>query len=564
MTLLLTGGMHSSLQHALGSLSQVDVAVITLAAAFASHLCFRHFEPRNLLPIATLLGLVPALLSLPVSFHVNSPFIAVLVAFAAYNSFLVALTLAYRLSPLHPLAKYPGPVMARASKWWAAYVHSRGLMHRYVKSLHERYGDVVRVGPNELSIRDASIIHRVLGPGGLPKGPRWEGRPKPEALIEQRDPVLHLQQRKSWNLAFSSTALKEYETVVARRTRQLVARLQGIILDSGQKDGAAVDVCAWMNFFTTDFMGDMAFGGGFELMRDGGDKEGLWTLLQSNIYISSSLAHIPYILPVLNAIFGDKGSIQRARNFGKERVVERLTVGAQRKDLFYHLSGEELPEKERPQVGAIAQNGLLAIIAGSDTTSSTLTTMIYYLMRYPEAYQHLQKEVDAAFPSGEEPLDVVKLSRMEWLNGCINEALRLQPAVAGGSQRRVVKGKGATVLGDHMIPEDTQLFIHTYSIQRDPRNFHTPDAFLPQRWFSKGAPAGVHNPAAFIPFSYGPTICAGKNLAILEMRMVLCWIIRCFHFSRVSDVNLEEWEEGMKDWFVAHQEPLNARISLRG
>jgi hypothetical protein len=52
----------------------------------------------------------------------------------------------YRLSPFHPLAKYPGPVIAKTSKLWAAYVCARGDLHRYYKNLHNRYGDVVRVG----------------------------------------------------------------------------------------------------------------------------------------------------------------------------------------------------------------------------------------------------------------------------------------------------------------------------------------------------------------------------------------------------------------------------------
>ena len=71
-----------------------------------------------------------------------------------------------------------------------AYLGAKGDMHRRFKSLHDRYGDVVRVGwckryslhacsvaqlligPNALSFRDSSLIHPVLGQGGLPKGPR--------------------------------------------------------------------------------------------------------------------------------------------------------------------------------------------------------------------------------------------------------------------------------------------------------------------------------------------------------------------------------------------------------
>jgi cytochrome P450 len=279
--------------------------------------------------------------------------------------------------------------------------------------------------------------------------------------------------------------------------------------------------------------------------------------------ISSAVGHIPYVVPPLLAIIGEKSPLVRFRTFCREQVLKRLRMGANRRDLFYYLSGEELPESERPSAAQLAEDGQLAIIAGSDTTSSVLTAAIYYLLRNPVAYERLQAEMDSAFPSGEEPLDVTRLSQMEWLNGCINETLRLQPPVPSGSQRTVNKGKGTKVLGKLIIPEETQLVLHTYSIHRDPRNFHTPDAFLPERWFSTGAPIGEHNITAFFPFSYGPTICAGKNLGLMEMRMLLCWVLRRFRFSEVPGVNLEEWEGKIQDWFVVHQAPLLVSVSLR-
>ena len=153
-----------------------------------SHLIFRFFEPRTLVSCVALLFVIPALLSQPISYTGHPFHAAVPVAFTTYIGALIFFTLAYRLSPLHPLAKYPGPAIAKTSKWWAAYISAKGDSHRYYKQLHDRYGDVVRIGqhqsppfvmstdppsgPNELSICDASLIHTVLGQGGLPKGPR--------------------------------------------------------------------------------------------------------------------------------------------------------------------------------------------------------------------------------------------------------------------------------------------------------------------------------------------------------------------------------------------------------
>ena len=69
-----------------------------------------------------------------------------MLTFVAYGSAVTSFTLMYRLSPFHPLAKYPGPAIAKTSKLWAAYLNFKGDLHRFYKSLHERYGDVVRVG----------------------------------------------------------------------------------------------------------------------------------------------------------------------------------------------------------------------------------------------------------------------------------------------------------------------------------------------------------------------------------------------------------------------------------
>jgi len=162
-----------------------------------------------------------------------------------------------------------------------------------------------------------------------------------------------------------------------------------------------------------------------------------WAICVSHYFlsISSAIAHISYVTPFLIAITGQNGTLQRNREFGRESVFKRMEVGANRKDLFYHLvcqliqsdttsphscqSGEELPESERPAIDDVAQDGLLAIVAGSDTTSNTLAAVLCFLLRNPEAYERLQEEVDAAFPSGEEPVDVQILSHMEWLNGCM-------------------------------------------------------------------------------------------------------------------------------------------------
>lgn len=61
---------------------------------------------------------------------------------------------------------------------------------------------------------------------------------------------MHMQQRKPWNRAFSSTAMKEYEVIVATRSRQLIGCLENLVCGSDRKEGVVLDVGAWLNYFT--------------------------------------------------------------------------------------------------------------------------------------------------------------------------------------------------------------------------------------------------------------------------------------------------------------------------
>ena len=68
-----------------------------------------------------------------------------------YLATLVISTVVYRLSPFHPLARYPGPIGPRMSKFWMAFKCLGGSQHRYIQSLHHKHGDVVRTGTFTLS-----------------------------------------------------------------------------------------------------------------------------------------------------------------------------------------------------------------------------------------------------------------------------------------------------------------------------------------------------------------------------------------------------------------------------
>lgn len=109
------------------------------------------------------------------------------------------------------------------------------------------------LGPNEVSIRDVNAVNPLMGSDGLPKGPVWNGRiPESEvkALIALSGHE-HTRRRKPWSRAFNSAALKGYEEIIHRRATILGQQL-------GKRMGQTVDLARWINFFTFDFMSEMA------------------------------------------------------------------------------------------------------------------------------------------------------------------------------------------------------------------------------------------------------------------------------------------------------------------
>ena len=95
--------------------------------------------------MSTLLIGIPLSLSTLLKAHLG-PLRSVGFAFALYYITLAASIICYRLSPFHPLAKYPGPLPAKVSKLWHVWIVARGEQHVYLRRMHEKYGDIVRMG----------------------------------------------------------------------------------------------------------------------------------------------------------------------------------------------------------------------------------------------------------------------------------------------------------------------------------------------------------------------------------------------------------------------------------
>ena len=170
---------------------------------------FQKYEPQSPGVCAFLL-IIPAVISGVFVGGASSVLGSLFRTYAIFYTSLISSVVLYRLSPFHPLAKYPGPVLAKVSKLRFVSIHNsalgrprlipslskaylgwKGKQHVHYRNLHKKYGNVVRVGvsnsaletrtrlnpnvmsgPNEIMLNDDSVIVPLLGPGGWGKGHR--------------------------------------------------------------------------------------------------------------------------------------------------------------------------------------------------------------------------------------------------------------------------------------------------------------------------------------------------------------------------------------------------------
>ncbi|GFF89224.1 isotrichodermin C-15 hydroxylase [Aspergillus udagawae] len=466
------------------------------------------------------------------------------VAYITYNRFF------------HPLRSIPGPFLASITPWVQLYHGLKGDRHLWLHHLHEKYGSHVRAAPNFVSINTDRGLHDIYGHGKrLRKANFYNAFPAIKSVYNTHnaiDKAMHGRKRRVLSQAFSDHALKSMEDVMLLHVRQLCEILTGGLEGKGEKSATATAIFNmgdWFSYLTYDVMGELCFGKSFDMLVSSGRRKmielvdraanrhyvcGLWMPLDT--------WHLDQIF--IHRLTNDRWNfIMNSRTEANERAKERTQAGHDaKKDFFYYLLNAKDPETGKglttPELWGEAN---VLMIAGSDTTSTTMSATIFYLVRNPRAMELLRKEIRENFSSVEEIITGPKLNELVYLKACIDEAMRLAPAVPGAPPREVMEG-GAVIDGV-FLPEGTDCGTPTYSIHRQPEYYREPEAYIPERWI-EGATCQASNESwttskeavelarrAFCPFSIGPRGCIGKSMAFMEMRMTIARLMFLFDFE---------------------------------
>jgi len=149
-------------------------------------------------------------------------------------------------------------------------------------------------------------------------------------------------------------------------------------------------------------------------------------------------------------------------------------------------------------------------------------------MKNAATQKRLVDEIRSSFESYES-ICGSSCEQLPYLKAVINEGLRIFPAIPMGLPR---VSPGATVDGIY-IPAGVEVATHTWSVQRNPACWTNPEEFIPERWLDKEYED--EDKSASQPFSLGPRACIGRNLALLELQVILTKLLYVYNLEMVDD-----------------------------
>jgi len=181
--------------------------------------------------------------------------------------------------------------------------------------------------------------------------------------------------------------------------------------------------------------------------------------------------------------------------------------------------------EEEPSIGdrEIKGNLMTLLMAGEDTTAHSLAWAIYLLGCRPDVFRRLQEEADKVLGLNPFLTSYEDLGALRYTDAVIQETLRLK-AVA---PVMLVEPLADEEIQGYQLRKGSRIVLLTRASANRPEYFSEPAMMCPERWLdATAAGCPVHSPEAMLAFGAGPRTCPGKNLALLEMKLVLSMIAR--------------------------------------
>ncbi|MBA9005606.1 cytochrome P450 [Thermomonospora cellulosilytica] len=379
-----------------------------------------------------------------------------------------------------------------------------------------RYGDAVRIaiGPRTLYFfnhpdhakhvlaDNSANYHKGIG---LVQARRALG----DGLLTSEG-ELWRRQRRVVQPAFQHKRVSGQADVVAEEAAKLVARLRA------RAGGPPVDIVRELTGLTLGVLGRSLLDADLHAHRSIG--EDFEAVQDQAMFEMVTQGLVPMWLP-----------LPRQRRFRRARrrlehvvdslVAERTARPADGDDALSRLIAS-VREEPDPRVGRrrLRDELVTLLLAGHETTASTLGWAFHLLDRHPEAARRVREE--AVEVLGDRTPVVDDLPRLSYTTMVLQETMRLYPAV--WILTRVAQR--ADEVGGFHVPAGSDVMVCPYTLHRHPEFWDSPEDFDPERFApANSAPRPRY---AYIPFGAGPRFCVGSHLGTMEAVFVLAMVGR--------------------------------------
>lgn len=325
----------------------------------------------------------------------------------------------------------------------------------------------------------------------------------------------YLRQRRLLQPLFTKQRVNQYDKAMHDETVALMKRWR-------DAPGGVVDVVGEMTGLTLRIVSRALFGADSGAVEET-IKRNFPTLSTSVVKRGFAPVRLPRSWPT-----PENRRVAAARR-ELYRVCDSIIAGrrdADGEDLLSRLANATTPDGDRLSPTEIRDQVLVFLLAGHETTATSLAFALHLLARHPEVQERVRAEVGEVLAG--EPPTAADYERLPYTAMVVKEAMRLYPAapIVG---RLAVRD---TEVDGHVIPSGANVVTSAWVTHRHPRYWPDPEVFDPQRFTPEAEAARPRY--AWIPFGGGPRACIGQHFSMLESVLALAVILRNYSFEAVD------------------------------
>ncbi|KAE8551566.1 hypothetical protein EYB25_005456 [Talaromyces marneffei] len=440
---------------------------------------------------------------------------------------------------------FPGPFCTKFTDSWRYVKTASGQAHLVHADLHRKYGSVVRIGPNTLSISDPSLIKTIYNTKNPWKKSHMyavqeavlpDGTPQPN-LFSTTDERWHAKMMRPISLYLSSNkSVLSTEKFLDSSINLLIDVLKEKFVNTA----LPCDIADVFIRFSWDAMGYTTFGSalGFldgslknseELLKDSDRDFDYFTrtcqMPWLHYYLKTNWIARRFNAPQLQWAVDLSLEHYFKRQQMRQLSDKKKPVSIEEQDFLdkYLEAQQKYPQliDDYQMIGYLLTN----TVAGSHPTAYTLTAMVYYVLKTNGVLAKIRAELESASLYGcNEPVSYKDAKNLLYLEAVIREAIRIHPGFALVLEREVPEG-GLHLPDGRFVTSGTVVGMDAWVINRNEEVFGPEtDSFIPERWLQLCGESIDHFHVrrqkmfnTVLSFGTGTRSCLGQSLALVEL-----------------------------------------------